>query len=358
VHDTRVPSPRRRLARFALSLALTSSLALAAAPSSAQSDQEKAAARELAMQGAAALAGKQYAQALDLVTRAQALFNAPTHLLMIAEAQAGLGHYVAAQEAYLKVIRADLPPNAAPAFKKAQVTAKDELPAVEAKIAQLRIVLDGIGTRSPTVKMDDQPVPAALLGVYQPVDPGKHQISVVVDQQPPVTGAVELHEAEKKDIHLTIPDTPATPAGGAGAAGGAAAGGGTTPDTGGGGFMTPLRGAGIGVGAAGVVGVVVGSIFLTKGFSTQSQADSLAMMLCTSGGTKCPTSAKPKIDPLDQSAAQQKTGGVVGLGIGGAALVAGVVLLAIGKPRPAQAPAAATVAPFFSGDAAGVRGTF
>ena len=139
---------RRRPGRAALAFALGASLILAGGAASAQTDQDKAAARSLATQGADALSKHQYAQALDLVSRAQALYSAPTHLLMIAQAQVALGHYVAAQETYLKLIRMDLPANAPAAFKSAQSTGNAELPAVESKIAQLRIVLDNIGSRT------------------------------------------------------------------------------------------------------------------------------------------------------------------------------------------------------------------
>ena len=279
--------------------ALTLSLILAAGAASAQTDQEKAAARELATQGQAALAKQQYAQALDLVTRAQAIVNAPTHLHMIAEAQVGLGKLVAAQETYLKLIRMDLPATAPAAFKNAQAAAREELAAVEPKIAQLRIVLDGLGSRSATVKMDDQAVPGALIGVYQPVDPGKHQVSVVVGAQAPVTAAVELQPAEKKDVHLTVPDAGAAAAGGD--AGTAPA---PVPDTGGGGFFTPLRWGGLGAGVVGLAGVALGGAFFAMSTSKTNAANALC------GGpppAQCPTSQRTAVNDDESQAAKDKT---------------------------------------------------
>jgi hypothetical protein len=349
----------------ALAVALSSSLIFAAGAASAQTDQDKAAARSLATQGADALGKRQYAQALDLVSRAQALYSAPTHLLMIAQAQVGLGHYVAAQETYLKLIRMDLPATAPPAFKSAQSTGKDELAAVEGKIAQLRIILDGIGSRTATVKMDGQPVSAALIGVYQPVDPGKHDISVDVGAPAPATGAVDLGPAEKKDIHITVPaaapgavaaPVPAGPV----PAGGAPPSPTPTPppdtDTGGGGFFSPLRYAGIGVGAAGlVVGGVVGGLFFAKSGSSASAANTLC------GGPPpavCPKSAMTAVQADESSAASQKTIAAVGLGAGGGLLAVGVVLIVVGKPKAAVPASGATVEPWFTGTAAGLRGTF
>ena len=352
-------SRRRRSSRAALALALASSLMLAAGAASAQTDQEKAAARELATQGAKALDAHQYAQALDLVTRAQALVNAPTHLLMIARSQVGLGRFVAAQETYLKLIRMDLAPSAPAAFKNAQSVAKDELAAVEPKIAQLRIMLDGIGARSPTVQMDGAPVPGALLGVYQPVDPGRHEVTVAVTGIAPLKGTVDLVAADKKDIHIAVPE------GGPPGTGAAVVpvdnGGGTPPtpppaDTGGGGFFTPLRWAGLAAGVVGLGGVVVGAAFFAKSGSTTSAANTLC------GGPPpavCPKSVMSQVMSDESSAASQKTIGAAGLGVGGALVATGVVLIILGKPKSA-APAAATrtLEPWFSRDAAGLRGTF
>src|SRR5690349_19476001 len=110
----------RRASRYGAGILLALGLSLSAGTSHAQSDEEKAAARALATQGAEALNNKKYAESLDLVTRAESIFHAPVHVLMIARAQAGLGKLVAAQESYLKVIREELAANAPAAFKRTQ----------------------------------------------------------------------------------------------------------------------------------------------------------------------------------------------------------------------------------------------
>ncbi len=170
----------------------------------AQSDADKAAARQLATQGAQALSANKYADALDLVTRAEAMFHAPTHLAMIARAQGGLGHYVAAREAYIKLSREELAPNAPAAFKAAVDDARAQLPVVEAKIANLRIVVHGGEGKKVTVKLDEQPVAEALIGVFAPVDPGKHDVSISTGG-PPTHAGVDLVAGEKKDITLEAP---------------------------------------------------------------------------------------------------------------------------------------------------------
>jgi hypothetical protein len=362
--------PRRRasslFSRAALVLSVTAALTLPAGASFAQSDEEKAAARALATQGADALKNNKFADALDLVSRAQAIVHAPTHLLMIARAQTGLGKLVAAQETYLKLLREDLAPNAPQAFKNAQATAKDELAAIEGKIGGLRLSVDGAAQKKATIKIDDQPMPPALLGVFRPIDPGVHIVMVYPPGQAVVKGSVDIGPGEKKELHLAIPDgpisgVPANPTDNPDATRPVDTG--TPRDTGGGGFMTPLRGAGIGIGAAGLVGVVVGAVFVAKGFSTQSQANTDFNTLCPMGickGTMAQmVAAQNQVNSEDSSAASQKTVGTAILAVGGAALVTGVVLIVVGKPKPgAAAPAAATVTPWFTGTAGGLLGTF
>ncbi len=355
----------RSLYRATLALSLAASVLLPAAPSFAQSPEEKAAARSLALQGADALNAGRFGDAFDLVSRAEAIIHAPTHLLMIARAQMGAGKLVAAHETLLKLTREDLAPNAPPPFKKAQNEGREDLAAIEPKIASVRIVLDGANQKRATVKLDEETVPAALLNVYRPVDPGHHVVTVFAVGLAPVKGPLDLHEGEKREIRLTVPDGPPPP--------GVPVSTTDNPDAGrsnaplqqpvrdsGPGFMTPLRGAGIGLAVVGVAGIAVGAVFLSKGATTQNQANAAAEAIgCTDGGLMCLTSMQPavtaQVTPLDKTAAQDKNIGGVALGVGAAALVTGAVLIVIGKPRPASQ---ASVTPWFTGTAGGVAGQF
>ena len=352
---------RLPLQRAALPFALSAALLLPGRAAHAQSDEDKAAARALATQGAEALKNGKFSEALDLVSRAEAIVHAPTHLLMIARSQVGVGKLVSANETYLRLMREELKDSAPAAFKNAQITAKEELAVIEPKIASLRIIVDGVGQKQVTVKMDNQLVSAALVGVYRPVDPGRHEIGVFPVGLSPIRGQVELKDGEKKELRLVIPDGPPPPGVPVSSIDNPDAARPPDPpapprDTSGGGFMTPLRGAGIGVAAVGVGGVVVGAIFMLKSGTTSSQID----VIC--GGpppAKCPVSQKPEVDELSAQVASQRTIGIIGLAAGGVALAAGVTLLVIGKPRPAvAAPAKASIEPWFSGTGAGLHGRF
>lgn len=359
-NDRTIGRALRGLARAATAAALCAAI-LAPATASAQSDEERAAARPLAMKGAEALGAKRYAEALDLVTRAEAVIHAPTHLLMIARAQVGLGKLVAAHETYLKLIREELAATAPAAFKNAQATAKEEIGALEPRIAQLRIVLEGPGQKKASVKMDDAAVPAALVGVDRPVDPGRHVVAAYPVGGAPVRVTVDLREGEKKEIRLLVPDAPPPGVPGNPADNPDAVKQPPPPPPTSPGFMTPLRGVGIGAGAVGLGGLVLGAIFMAKGGSTQSQADNLAAKWCT---PSCPGKASPdyaqtvKIQGYDADAAKQKTIGAVSLIAGGVLLAGGVTLLVVGKPSQPAAATKAYVEPWLGFGAAGLRGAF
>ena len=93
--------------RLACRLAVAASLALvtAAPMARAQSDADRATARELGQQGFQALDAKDYKTAEDRLRRADQLVHAPTLLLGLARAEAGLHRYVHAQETYQRIIR-------------------------------------------------------------------------------------------------------------------------------------------------------------------------------------------------------------------------------------------------------------
>jgi hypothetical protein len=359
----------RQRARRPLAATILASLVFASSAAFAQpTDEDKANARSFALQGSEALKAGKPADALDLLKRAETIMHAPTHLLLIARAETALGKLVSAQENYLRLIHEELPPNSPSAFRNAQAAAKEELAAIEPKIASLRIVVDAAAQKRATIKLDDAPVSAVLLGVYRPIDPGAHVIAVFPNGGSPVKTTIELREGEKKEIKLTVPDGPQPS--------GVPSNAVDNPDNGkppdstpqpprdqGPGFFTPMRGAGLGVAVVGVAGVAIGGYFLAQGFSAQKTANANAIKDGCTGtdGSDCtkadPTVVKSNVTPFDSTAAKDKTIGGVAVGVGAVALAAGVALVVIGKPKPAGAPRAHIV-PYFTGTGGGLRGSF
>src|SRR5580704_8698956 len=114
----------------ALSTAFALSLGLSIAPQArAQSDADRATARSLGQDGQQALDNKDYATAEDRFRRADKMVHAPTLMLGLARALAAEGKYVEAQEAYNRIVRDGLAPNAPDVFKRALDDAKKEVDA-------------------------------------------------------------------------------------------------------------------------------------------------------------------------------------------------------------------------------------
>lgn len=139
------------------------------APLAAQSDGDKAAARRLAQDAIVAYRAERYEEALDKAQRAQALYDAPVHLLYMARALVKLGRLVEAAETYRTLGRLQLPANAPAPFREAIETAPVELAAFEAKIPLLRIEVSPAGAPGLELWLDGQPVSSALLGLVSVV---------------------------------------------------------------------------------------------------------------------------------------------------------------------------------------------
>ena len=92
------------LRRFSLALLLCSALVPGIAHAQEVSEGDKATARQLVIEGFAALEHKDYVTAADRFSRADTVVHAPTVSLGLARAQVGLGKFVSAQENYNRVI--------------------------------------------------------------------------------------------------------------------------------------------------------------------------------------------------------------------------------------------------------------
>src|ERR1700759_5347182 len=98
--------------RSCFAVVTAAALVLGGGPAGAQSAADKATAREAATQGIGLYRAGKYADALDRLKRAQALYDAPVHLLYIARCQAKLGQLVEAAENYRLLDRYKLPSDA------------------------------------------------------------------------------------------------------------------------------------------------------------------------------------------------------------------------------------------------------
>jgi hypothetical protein len=338
------------------------------APAFAQTDEQRAGARSLATEGALAFNEGRFKDAVDLFSKAESLVHAPPHLLFMARAYAKLGQLVKAREAYMKIVKEQLAPNAPQAFRDAQVTAEEERKLVEPKIGRLTIKVEGADTaKDLTVSVDGQPISAVLLGVPQPMDPGNHTVTATATGFKAQPASVTLKEAERGAVTVKLEVDPNAPAPiAAPVAGSPAAGsplvtadlGAPPSDAGASGGSNGLRiGSYVGFGV-GAVGVALGTVFVLKSSSNRKDADEAADELAASGCNPCSDDSPlaQKVHGLDDDARSAQTLAIVGYIVGGVGIATGVTLFVLSSKK--DEPKSAYVTPYVGLGTVGVTGAF
>lgn len=357
-----------RVGTQGLAWALVLALLSAPLPALAQSDEQRAAARELATEGARAFQEGKYDQAVELFGRAESLYHALPHLLFMARAHAKLGHFVKARETYLKIQREALPPNAPQAARDAQSNAANEIGGVEAQIGRLTVTVEGREqARDLVVSVNGAPIAAVLVGVPQPIDPGEHKVEAVATGFRASPQTVTVAPGARVPVVLkleadaaAVAPTPVPPPGATEPAPTPAAqptalpppdvSGPPTSDSGTGGGTNGLRIGSYVAFGVGAVGLGLGTVFLVQSAGSRSDADDL----CTLPNGACDRRLQSQVDALDDDADSQATLGVVGLAVGGVGLAAGVTLLILSS----QQAKTASVVPWIGPNSAGIAGRF
>ncbi len=201
---------RRGTARGIAAVLVASLSLLAVQPCAwAQTDDDRAGARVAATEGVKAINEKRWADAADLFARAESLVHSPVHLLYLARAQVQLGKLVKARENYNRIIREKYGAESPDAFRNAQASAQQEVSGLDARLASITVKLDG-EKGAVTVTNDGEKVPAALIGLPLPVDPGAHTFvaSGTNLKSDPVT--VTVTEGGKNTVTLVVKSAPGT----------------------------------------------------------------------------------------------------------------------------------------------------
>ncbi|MGD0524658.1 MAG: hypothetical protein ABSE49_05925 [Polyangiaceae bacterium] len=343
------------------SIAIATSLS---PPLYAQSDADRATARQLGQDGETALDAKDYKSAEDAFRRANRLVHAPTLELGLARALAGLGKFVESQETYNRIVREGVAPGSPQVFHDAVEAAKKEVDSVGPHIGGVNIVVQAAGggdVSSAKVLLDGQPVNNASLGVRRAIDPGSHVLSVTADGFKPAElrfdvaegGSVNAPITLEKDPNAVVappvpppvpppvdshtsfapptpPPAPAPP----------------PPSS----FPGYLPWTVMGLGGAGLVlGAVAGGIAIGK--------HSDLAKVC--GGGTCNTDQQSAVDSYHSMG----TLSTVGFVVGGVGVAAGVVLLLVKPSAPQVSPATTgssplTVTPVVGLGSLGAVGTF
>lgn len=314
-----------------------------AGEASAQTDQARATARSTATEGLRAMEEGRYADAASLFQRAEELVHAPPHLLYFARASVKLGKLVQANEAYVKILRETLPPNAPKAFVEAQQAAATEQPKVEASLPHLSIQVEGEKASEAHVTINGNEIPQAAIGISAPRDPGELEIQATAPGVRSEKAKLSLKEGAHETVKLvlnikdetavaTAPEHVETVAG---------------PKTGLriAGWVTLILGAG---------GLGMGTYFLVDNRNNREAANAL----CNLPNNVCPSSQRATIQSYDSTANTDAILSWISYGVGAAAVVGGVIMIVASRGKSEPSPKAAVIQPWVGFGSLGLSGTF
>ena len=324
---------------------LTFAALLARGPTAfAEDEATRQAARDLAQEGVALLKEGKLEEAQQRLHKAYQLFPAPTVALYEGQALEKLGRLVEAAERYQAAKLSEVPPDANSALRNAVERAAEEVARITPLIPKLTVEVEGAepGTPGLEVRVDGQPLPPAMLGVKRPINPGEHEVSVVIGGTVHESRKVTLAQGGAERVVLKVaPVSPAPAAASPSAAGPAAL------DTG----PAPRRSAqrtwgfvSLGVGGAGLItGIVSGVVMLGKDSTLQDHCPN----------NRCPPAYQGDLDAFSAA----RTVSFIGYGVGIAGIGAGVALL-LTAPREPRPSTRATITPYLGPAVGGVIGTF
>lgn len=161
----------------AASIALLTGSALVIGDAQAQPKPPSDEARALAREAWKALDAQNYKEALEKITQAETLYHAPTHMLVMGNAQVALGRLADALATFESLAAEPLPAAGPTAFKEAQDTGRQKMKELLARVPSLLVVVEGAGGAASVVTVDGKPIDVAS-GLAVRLDPGAHAIVV------------------------------------------------------------------------------------------------------------------------------------------------------------------------------------
>lgn len=173
---------------------------------------DRTTARRLGNEGVVALKAGDFDTAADRFERANDLVPAPSFLVLLARARVGQGRLVEAYEIYRTIIREGVQPDKPEAFKRALADAKQEVKAVEPRLAWVAVNVVGARPEQVEVTLNGSVIPSAALGAQRPVDPGVLRVEARADGYRPTEAVVELTEGQHlPPIELRMVELPKPP---------------------------------------------------------------------------------------------------------------------------------------------------
>ena len=236
-----------------------------------------------------------------------------------------------------------------------QSLAEDRVAKLTPRLSKLQInVPKGVEPSSLHVERDHVVVGSALWGTPVPTDPGTHTITVSAPGRHSWTGSAIVRSdgstasVDVPELETEVPSSPessATPK--ASATPGSSAASPPGADSGASSSMPTQRVLGFAAVGAGVVGLVIGTIFELQRSSKLNSRDAI----CASGGpSNCPPGSQARVDDLTSQARSASTIGTIGFVAGGVLAAGGVALILTSPHQPSgEVSLAPLLSPQFQG---------
>jgi hypothetical protein len=170
----------------------------------AQSPQDRATARILADEADKKVSEGDYKAALDLFTRANSMFPAPTLQLARARMLIRLGQLIEAQQAMQSVARSDAQPGEPAPWTAARLNAAREADELAARIPAVDISVQGAPLDQVIVLLDGQRLPKEAIGVPRAVNPGPHKIRIEAAGFLSIDKTVTLADGQRERMPFTL----------------------------------------------------------------------------------------------------------------------------------------------------------
>jgi hypothetical protein len=306
-------------ARPLIAAHLAVALALANAPGALYgaepSPADKATARDAYLAGTDLRAKGNHKGALEKFRAAYALLPTPITALEVGRSLVDVGQLIEGNEKLIEAATMPAKSNESADAKKARADAKKLADEVEARIPSIRVQLSGAPDGgSVIVSIDSQVVPVDALAMPRKVNPGKHTIVAKIEGGEPSETTITVAEGESRTAKLTLkaPDSSERSSGSARRRDGER----TTP---------PPNAEASGTSAWAYVGFTVAGVGLGVGAIQGLRAKKMDDDL----GNACPTRVNCSASDVSTYNTTRTTAfislgvGVVGLGVGVAALVWG-----------------------------------
>jgi hypothetical protein len=278
-------------------------LAATSTSASAQEDVERQEARELANRAYERFTSGDYAESIGLFQQAEMLSHSPVILSFIAQAYDKLGNLIEARTYYARIVNERLAPDAPEDFRKAQRTARREVPLLQRRIPRLQLRISGVAADEFDVSLDGTKLTLADLGGPIEVNPGTRRLVLRIEGTPPIERSVTATERQVTDVDLVLAtrevgaEPPPPP----------------PPDYG---WVGPVIGYGVGL-AGLTLGLTAGGLYLSRSSNLRD---------------RCPANrCSPELIGEKETLDSLGIASVVGFGFAAAGVAVGTTLLLVGE---------------------------